>query len=302
MWDRVLQHIVGRIPASWKDETSVAHRPATPHLRPDSPIPREGRDWHDGRVAERDEEQRSGAQAVERALGLLHCFETERGELRISDLAKRSGLSVSTTHRLARTLCSAGLLIQNPMTERYGLGPALVVLGRRAEEDLGYDRALPALRALAEVSGESVNLGIRAGADVLVVLDVVSSSPLRFEQPVGTRVPVHTSAMGKCLLAFSSDPEAEVDALPELPRFTERTITDRPRLLAALEEVRHQGWAVNDGERVEGVRTVAVPVLRSDGTAAGAIAVQGPATRLLDERISGVVDQLRSAATALGWL
>lgn len=257
---------------------------------------------HDGSVTERDEEHRSGAQAVERALGLLHCFETERGELRLSDLARRCGLSVSTTHRLARTLCAGGLLTQNPSTERYGLGPALVVLGRRAEEDLGYERAYPALRVLSEVTGESVNLGIRAGADVLVVLDVVSSSPLRFEQPVGTRVPVHTSAMGKCLLAFSPDPEAEVDALPDLPRFTDRTITDRGLLLAALDEVRRRGWAVNDGERVEGVRTVAVPVQRSDGTAAGAIAVQGPASRLVDQRIDGVVDQLRAAASVLGWL
>jgi IclR family transcriptional regulator, acetate operon repressor len=258
--------------------------------------------WHHEQMAERDDDQRSGAQSVERALGLLHCFETERGELRLSDLAKRCGLSVSTAHRLARTLCAAGLLMQNPTTERYGLGPALVVLGRRAEEDLGYDRALPALQVLSEVTGESVNLGIRAGADVLVVLDVVSSSPLRFEQPVGTRVPVHTSAMGKCLLAFSSDPEGEVDALPDLPRFTDRTITDRPRLLAVLEEVGQQGWAVNDGERVEGVRTVAVPVLRTDGTAAGAIAVQGPATRLIDDRIDDVVDHLRATASALGWL
>lgn len=273
-----------------------------PDRTPDASEHPEGLTWHDGQMADRDDEQRSGAQTVERALALLHCFETERGELRISDLARRCGLSVSTTHRLARTLCAGGLLMQNPMTERYGLGPALVVLGRRAEEDLGYERALPALRVLSEVTGESVNLGIRAGADVLVVLDVVSNSPLRFEQPVGTRVPVHTSAMGKCLLAFSDDPEAEVDALPDLPRFTERTITDRPRLLAALAEVRERGWAVNDGERVEGVRTVAVPVLRTDGTAAGAIAVQGPAARLLDDRMPAVVEQLRAAGSALTWL
>ena len=190
--------------------------------------------------------------------------------------------------------------MQNPATERYGLGPALVVLGRRAEEDLGYERAMPSLRMLSDLTGESVNLGIRAGAEVLVVLDVVSASPLRFDQPTGTRVPIHTSAMGKCLLAFSGDAAAEVDGLPGLPRFTDRTITDRESLLTALAGVRDTGWALNDGERLEGVRTMAVPVLRGDGTAAGAVAVQGPASRLTDARIPEVVAALRSTATALG--
>lgn len=260
-------------------------------------IPFDGDVWEHQGMA--DDEQRSGAQTVERALSLLHCYETERGELRLSDLAQRTGLSVSTAHRLVRTLCAGGLLMQNPATERYGLGPALVVLGRRAEEDLGYDRALPALRVLSELTGESVNLGIRAGAEVLVVLDVASSSPLRFDQPVGTRVPIHTSAMGKCLLAFSAHPSDEVDGLPGLPRFTERTITDRAALLEVLADVRERGWALNDGERLDGVRTMAAPVLRHDGTAAGAVAVQGPSSRLTDERIPEIVAALRSTATSL---
>src|SRR5918996_1108919 len=104
--------------------------------------------------------------------------------------------------------CAGGLLMQDPRSERYQLGPVLVVLGRRAEEQLGYARALPALESLADATGESVNLGIRSGADVLVVLAVPSRQPLRFDQLAGSRVPIHTSAMGKCLLAFAAPPAA----------------------------------------------------------------------------------------------
>jgi len=250
-------------------------------------------------MARAGDEPRSGAQTVERAMSLLRCFEHGPTEIRLSELAQRTGLTVSTTHRLARALCAGGLLMQNPANERYCLGPTLVVLGRRAEASLGYDRALPPLRLLAEETGESVNLGIRAGADVLVVLDVPSSSPLRFSQEAGSRVPIHTSAMGKCLLAFSPHPAQEVAALGELPRVTERTITERARLAEQLALVRDRGWGLNDEERNPGVRAMAVPVLRPDGTAAGAIAVQGPAIRIDDARLQLLLGPLQRTAASL---
>ena len=80
---------------------------------------------------------RSGAQAVERALGVLRCVEADENGVGITELAQRTNLTVSTTHRLARALTDAGLLLQDPRTERYQLGPALVILGRKAELRLG---------------------------------------------------------------------------------------------------------------------------------------------------------------------
>ena len=244
-------------------------------------------------------DQRTGAQSVERALGVLRCFETAPGDLGVSEIAGRTGLSVSTAHRLVRALCAGGLLAQDPRTERYQLGPALVVLGRRAEARLGYARALPALEALAQQTGESVNLGIRSGAEVLVVLDVASPQPLRFDQEPGSRVPVHTSAMGKVLLAFADDPRRELRALPELARYTDRTITDHEALGAELDRTRARGFAVNDEERNLGVRAVAAPVLGAAGSALAAVAVQGPTVRLPDDRLARLAAQIAEATRGI---
>ncbi|MDQ3757177.1 MAG: helix-turn-helix domain-containing protein, partial [Actinomycetota bacterium] len=80
---------------------------------------------------------RSGAQSVERALAVLRVIEQAEHGLGVSEIAQRRGLTVSTAHRLTRVLHDAGLVSQDPRTERYQLGPALVTLGRRAEERLG---------------------------------------------------------------------------------------------------------------------------------------------------------------------
>lgn len=246
-----------------------------------------------------DQRSRTGAQAIERALGVLRCFESAT-DLGITEIARRTGLSISTAHRVTKALTEGGLLTQDPKTERYQLGPTLVVLGNKAARGLGYDAALPSLRALSTDTGESVNLGIRAGTDVQVVLDVASAQPLRFAQQPGTRVPLHTSAMGKCLLAFAGDIEAEIAELGELPRITEKTITDPAELADELRRVRARGWALNDEERHAGVRTVAVPVLSSDGGVVAAIAVQGPTVRITDEKISELTERLRVAAEEVG--
>ncbi len=244
-------------------------------------------------------EPRSGAQSVERALAVLRCFEQAPGSLGVSEIAVTTGLSVSTAHRLVRALCAGGLLTQDARTERYQLGPVLVVLGRRAEDQLGYARALPALESLAEATGESVNLGIRSGPEVLVVLAVASSQPLRFDQLAGSRVPIHTSAMGKCLLAFAGPGADPRSALPRLGRFTDSTITRRDELLAALEQTRERRWALNDEERNPGVRAVAAPVLDPNGAAVAAVAVQGPAMRMLDDRLPELAARIAETTTAI---
>ena len=212
--------------------------------------------------------RRTGTQAVERALGLLRSFEVGPPTRSLSELAQLTGLTPATAHRLLRALCRADLVSHDRKTERYGLGAALVPLGSRAADVLGVSAVRPMLDSLASTTGESVNLGVRDGSEVLVLLGVPSTQSLRFDQAAGTRVPVYASAMGKVLLAFDPDPDEAVRSVHRLTKLTEWTITSRSTLSSVLEETREQGWAINDEEREPYVRTVAVPVRSADGSGA----------------------------------
>jgi len=243
-----------------------------------------------------DQGPRTGTQAIERALSVLAVLESGADTATLTELANGTGLSPSTTHRLARALCEADFMRQDPATERYGFGRRLVTLGQRASNALGLGAARVTLEALAADTGESVNLGVRDGDEVVVLLDVASAQRLRFDQEVGARVPVYASAMGKALLAHADDPDAVVAALPRLAKLTGSTITSRSALRAELDEVRERGWALNDEEREAGVRTVAAPVLDPSGHSVAAIAVQGPTIRMTDDRLDEVAARVQRAA------
>ena len=239
---------------------------------------------------------RTGTQAIERALGVLGVLEAGADTASLTELANGTGLSPSTTHRLARALCEADLMRQDPDTERYGFGRRLITLGQRASDALGLAAARLTLEQLAVTTGESVNLGVRDGDEVLVLLCVSSTQRLRFDQEAGSRIPAYASAMGKVLLAFADDADQVVASLPRLAKLTGSTITSRSALRAELDEVHQRGWALNDEEREAGVRTVAAPVLGPNGRATAAIAVQGPTVRVTDGRLDEIAELVRAAA------
>jgi DNA-binding IclR family transcriptional regulator len=110
---------------------------------------------------------------------------------------------------------------------------------------------------------------------------------------------VHASAIGKVLLAFSADPAAAVADLGELGPFTDATLTSPDALLADLDLTRRRGWALNDGERFPGVRTMAAPVTDPSGHPWAGLAIQGPSSRLTDERLPALAAALVSAATSM---
>jgi IclR family transcriptional regulator, acetate operon repressor len=229
---------------------------------------------------------KSSAQTVERAIAILNLFRDTHVSLGITSIARQTGLNLTTAHRLVRTLVHEHFMEQDPANEQYRLGPALAVLGRRAVEGSGVERARPTTDRLSEATGESVSVGVRGSRGVMVVLQSSSRHALRFEHPAGGAIDLHASAMGKVLLAFGeAAPRSAIDELGRLPRFTSSTITTRAALLGELERVRADGFATNRQERYEGVCGVAAPVLDTDGVARFAIGIQGPSVRLTDERL-----------------
>ncbi|MCU1396582.1 MAG: Transcriptional regulator, IclR family [Ilumatobacteraceae bacterium] len=248
-------------------------------------------------ASEATNEHRTGAQSIERAISVMQCFRSDPGDLGITEIARSTGLNLSTAHRIVRALCAAQFMEQDQDSERYRLGPALLVLGQRALEHSGFSSALPILERLAETTGESTSLGIRRGNEVIVVLAAASRQRLRFDHAAGAGIGLHASGMGKVLLAFSGESaRTVVDELPSLDQYTPSTVTSRPALVAELEGIRTIGYATNREERYTGVFGVAAPVLDRRGRARAAVGVQGPTVRLTGTSFDELATLVREAA------
>lgn len=242
-----------------------------------------------------DDVRTTTVQSVNRALLLLELL-AEAGQLPITELAQRSGLSLGTVHRLLATLAERGYVRQD-VSRRYVLGTALLPLGEAATRLLGR-RALPFLRQLAELTGETANLAVLEDDHVVYLAQAPGRHRMRMFTQVGHRVLPHSTAVGKVLLAWHDEAQVRriVDRLG-LPARTEHTITSRAAFLAELTAVRERGWAGDDEEEELGVRCVGVPV-GAGPHAVAAMSVSAPASRLDDTRPE-VITALRRVADAL---
>ncbi|HEX7658709.1 MAG TPA: IclR family transcriptional regulator [Pseudonocardiaceae bacterium] len=238
----------------------------------------------------------TGVQSVERGFHLLELLADAGGELTLSDLATASGLAPATIHRLLGTLAAGGYVRQQP-SRKYALGPRLIRLGEAAGQALG-GWVRPYLARLTRAVGETSNMAILDGLQVVYVAQVPSPHPMRMFTEVGRRVDVHCTAVGKAIL--TQFPAEDVDHLLanlDMRPQTERTITDPDTFRAELHTTAARGYAVDDGEQEIGVRCVAVAVPHAPtGTA---ISISGPDARMSALDPVTVVPLMREIAQIL---
>jgi DNA-binding IclR family transcriptional regulator len=249
---------------------------------------------------------RRSVQSVDRALDLIEALVAAEGEVAITALATRTGLHVSTVHRLLATLLRRGYVRQNPETSRYYAGAKLATLseGRSRFGELRL-RARPLLRSLTEATRETANLVVLDDLQAVYIETMPSPQVVRLFTAVGNRTPLHATGAGKALLA--NLPAIRRDALLErldLRGYTARTIVDRAALRRSLDEIRDRGFAIDDEEYDEGVRCVAVAVIGAAGheAAAGpvaALSISAPASRLTRQRCVELAPVLRRTAVEL---
>lgn len=244
---------------------------------------------------------RGGNTTADNAVDVLLLFSEKRPLLSAAEVSELLDMPRSTTYRYLRTLRSSGLLEEDD-GGGYRLGPRILQLARVARQDHGlHEVALPVMRDLAARTQEAVLLTRRLGTQVICVERVESTHPVRLSYERGHVLPVHAGASAKVLLAFSEPSEIDlVLAGPdELPRFTDRTVTDPAALRAQLSLIRERGYAVSDGEVDVGVRGVAAPVFDHNGRLAAGLSVAGPSFRLTDEVSTAVVVAVREAAARI---
>ncbi|WP_344260114.1 IclR family transcriptional regulator [Actinomadura napierensis] len=236
-----------------------------------------------------------GGQAVRRALDVLLCFRDGGSPMTASGVARRLGLSTSTAHRLAQTLAGAEFLVRDPAA-RYRIGPAVTELGLLSFHQQGLHRVAPELEHLARVTGTTADLAIRSGDHALLL---AGGTVRRTEDGVGLRRPLHSTALGKVLLAWPRPGADDLAGLAPLRPLTGRTIADVDALRAEVERTRAAGHAMNDGESAEGVRTLAVPLLDRAGHARYALALRSTPEVVSDARVPWFLAHAQSCARAM---
>lgn len=248
-------------------------------------------------AAKRPRNPPTSVQSVDRTFRVLECLSDAGGELSLSDLAAVSGLPMPTIYRLLRTLLTHGYVRQLP-SRHYALGPRLINLGTSAGNMLGA-WARPWLGGLVDALGETANLCMLDGDRATYVAQVPSRNTMRAFTEVGRRVYLHSTGVGKALLAqLDDDRITELLARTGLPSATPATITDPAVLLAQVSQIRSAGYAIDDGEQEIGVHCVAVPV--GDTANPIAISVSGPTPRMSPDLVTRAVPLLKAAAAGLG--
>jgi IclR family acetate operon transcriptional repressor len=256
-----------------------------------------------------DDEAPDGTQVVGRVFDILDAFVDVPEGLTVAEVGRAVRLKYATAHRLLEAMARRGILVRDPDTKRYRIGPRLAQLaaqGRTSE----LERARPHLEWLTEQTGESSHLAVLDGGWALYVDNVASPRLLSPHRHVGRRLPAHCTGVGKALIAFLDEPELRPLMERGLARLTARTIVDPLALRHELETVRLRGYAVDDEETEDGLVCVAAPVRGPGGRVVAAVSVGGPASRLRSripetahdvircaERISG--SQVRDAEAAV---
>lgn len=240
-------------------------------------------------------------QSVVRAFDILKLFSAERSSLGVSDIAALTKLNRTTAHRLIVTLRHCGVLIQDPVTHRYGLSAQVLQFSSAFVQtnDL-RSIALGPMTVVRDASGETCGLHVREGATRVIIAQVESRQALRLTYPnLGEAIPLHLGAPGKAMLAFFSP--IEIDAYLqshslEEEQVTPFSITDPDQLQRELDVIRRQGYAVSQQERRLGVVSIAAPVSDKKGAPIASLNISGPIQRLGDQDVDPLIAVVVAAA------
>ena len=230
-------------------------------------------------------------QSLARGLTILDILSQSPEGASITEVAEILGVDKGSASRLMSTLARHGYSEKDAHTRRYVLGPQVVRLcGRYLSRMSLIESARPYLRLLMERTGECAHLAILAQGKALYIDQVESPATLRVNVQVGQMAPLHCTALGKVLLAFSGG-----EILNKLESFTPNTITDPEALLSHLESVRQQGYALDNEEFDLCVCCIAVPVYDLRNRVVAAMGISGPATRLTSQKLPDLIDSVVEA-------
>jgi IclR family pca regulon transcriptional regulator len=244
-----------------------------------------------------------------RGLRILSAFTVKGPALKVSEVAEMTGLDQATVFRFIYTLEHLGYLVRDEDTKRYHQSVRMLTLCLPARASLPVrELALPTMSELSQKIDESVKLAVLDGVDIVMIGVVEILNKMSYKTPIGHRMPAYCTALGKAMLAFQ--PLDRWDHLISMIEFvprTKNTITDPDEFRATLLQVRERGYALQNGEFVEGLGSVAAPIFEHGGEVATAVNISGLSTLILDEKkvdgmVSGIIDCARAISAKLGYV
>lgn len=244
--------------------------------------------------------------AVERALQILNCFDDAHSERGVSEIAEAVGLHKATAHRIITTLFNFGYLERASDGQKYRLGIQLATLGSRVVDRMDIrGEALPYMEELVGQWNEACDLGIFDRGSVFYIEVLHDNHALKISAAVGQTLPAHCTASGKMFLAHLPSVELEKILKQPLVSYTENTLSSPIELRKQLEEIRQQGYAIDNEEYEEGICSIAAPIRNQRGRVVAVLSMPTPTNRMTPNRLHKIAESLMAAAQKisyrLGW-
>ncbi|UPM42703.1 HTH-type transcriptional regulator XacR [Halocatena salina] len=236
---------------------------------------------------------------TEKTLALIEQL-MEHGSCGVTELANGLDMGKSAVHNHLTTLQKHGYVQQSD--DEYQLSLKFLEVGGRIRKSMElYQVAEPEVKSLAAETGELANILIEEQGMGVYLMRAKGADAVDLDTYAGLRTRLHTTALGKAILAHL--PESRVDEILDqhgLSQKTPKSISTREELFQALGDIRERGYAIDDGERLEGLRCLGAPVRTSSGEVLGAISVSAPASRVSDEDLHGdLPEKVLSAANVI---
>ncbi|MDF7658483.1 DNA-binding transcriptional regulator KdgR [Erwiniaceae bacterium L1_54_6] len=247
-----------------------------------------------------NDKQPDSVSSVMKVFGILQALGEERDH-GITELSQRVMMSKSTVYRFLQTMKSLGYVAQEGETEKYSLTLKLFELGAKALQNVDLIRSADVqMRELSRLTKETIHLGALEEDSIVYIHKIDSLYNLRMYSRIGRRNPLHTTAIGKVLLAWRDRGEVqEILSEVEFRRSTANTIVSAEALLKVLDQVKVQGFGEDNEEQEEGLRCIAVPVFDRFGVVIAGLSISFPTIRFSEEGKNEYVAMLHRAARAV---
>ena len=250
----------------------------------------------------------SNVQSVSRAIAIIKKLGDTKESISVTNLSKELNLNISTVSRLLKTLRVDGIVTQKADTLRYSLGIGFLEIALKYLGSMDLRKAAsPHMRRLQAKTNETVNLAVMDGFEVVYIDRIESKQNFRHSISIGKRAPVHSTSLGKAIIAFM-DLEIVSKNLSRIPlqKMTSFSKNQPDEIIEELIEIRETKIAIDDREHQEHIRCVGSPIFDIRGNVIAAISVSGPISRvtyqILEELKQEIKDAARLISMDLGWL